>query len=1754
MRKLIAVIFTLTSLALLAACGEEDQETSTPPSVEDITVEGRDPVQDGDQDPYPVTKNGDITLEIAFSNPDNVEFNTVQINGTTYRAHRFSEDSTSDNLVLNLSAGRMPGETLYEIEEIEYIDEEGVKSIELDEDNAYTLFVMRSVPEATFEEISVDNSSIEFELNIEDSDETLSEASLELVHEEDGVIREEPVEAGVMTHEFDDLRSDTAYSLRVVASYETDDPEVSGGMVEDEVIGETETIETEALDEPTVDITNESVDETSYTFDLEHENLEEVIENDALTVKIRRDDAEDDEVVQEKEVGLDDATGIEIDELLSDNAYTIEVYADYNLDDGEGLREEVLLASSDFTTAEKDLPAIDTSVESVDEDGFNLSIDTTAFKETAEIEHMMLYVYEGDEDTFDEDDDYLKRAKLSSSKETFKFDGLHADQDITVFIVPSYRLDDGRDWRTDEAYRQFIETPANQEPTVDIDDVALSQEGADVSLDVDDPDDTLIEGSFTYYLYQYDSDSDTEEEVGKVEDSEETSQFIPYEKIQSDKSYRVEVEADYDLRDDEGVHEAVRMDSSLTSASLDDKAPSITIHDITENQDSIVLDYTILDNDDTIDTEAGGIVLKVGDESYTLDELSDTYTIEDLNSDTSYDMAFELTYDLGDDEGERTTTLSETVTTDAKAEPTLEITETNPLKEGLEYTLDQSDPDDVASYESGRVLEDGEEVATVDEGEELSGLHSDTEYTFEVTYTYDLNDGEGERTLKETTTFETDAYTTPSVEITDLETTQDGFRFDYAFNDPDGVMDEDSLRFAYDSEEQSLSELSGTLEETDLLSDTEYALTLEAAYDLNDGEGEQTLSASETATTNARSAATGTSQGSSSDPGASTFDFDIDDADDTIVDDTLTAELTDEDGDVIEERSLDASDTTLTHYGLIYDETLTLTVTADIDLHDGEDATTTTLFESTLDVPEYVTYEEDTLDDDAFEGTVDLSELEDVLDFDTLEHSLRYVYNDEVVGEASLSNQKLSYDVNGLLADREMELSISGSYDLGDGTESGEIFSTIIKTEANSTPTAEIDITDYTYDDENGSIEFEAPVDDPDDVRLSDRTYAHLYRENSEGDMELYESMKLDDDPDDPTYEFTGLELDYQAFYLIEIETDYYLGDGRGNHEDANIGNDTVLIDVTPDEPEGSIANVDVSKGEMSFDASVEDRHETIQDGSLYAVLYKDGEEADRQALDSMDETLTFNELENNTEYTVDIVADVDLKEASIRDEEVLSTHTFTSYDAAPDVSTTLDSDMGEVTADIAITDPDDTIDTDTLEAVLYDDGEEVSRQTLDSLSESVTFDELENDTEYSLDIEADVDYDEASPRTGETLNRDTVSTPDVEASIGFTEEVSEHRIDLRISVDDPYDTISGSEGTVYVYDEDDNEVTSFEDVGDGNELSLNGLDADSAYTYVFEADTDYLDGQGTINRVLGETTVTTEAYETPTADVTMDDITHDDADFTVGLDNPDSLSADITDIKLYQDDSEEDAIDPPEEGSFTWDELNSDTDYTIEVTFEYNMQDGSGTQTDTISESFTTESYTEPDASIDNVVADDDSVDFTVNETDPDNRGSIDKIELLMDDEAGPTIDSPSAGDHEFNDLYSDQDYTIRVSYTYDLADGEGEQTTTVTESFTTDALDEPTITIEDQTITGDDIEADLSTLDDPDNTVGEMTLELWYDGELKDQHDDVNGDSSYTFEDVIASDTEYTIILRADVNLEDSNSPYEDEILDKVKIRNLD
>lgn len=119
--------------------------------------------------------------------------------------------------------------------------------------------------------------------------------------------------------------------------------------------------------------------------------------------------------------------------------------------------------------------------------------------------------------------------------------------------------------------------------------------------------------------------------------------------------------------------------------------------------------------------------------------------------------------------------------------------------------------------------------------------------------------------------------------------------------------------------------------------------------------------------------------------------------------------------------------------------------------------------------------------------------------------------------------------------------------------------------------------------------------------------------------------------------------------------------------------------------------------------------------------------------------------------------------------------------------------------------------------------------------------------------------------------------------------------------------------------------------------------------------------------------------------------------------------------------------------------DLLSDNTYVVRVTYVYDLNDGSGAQTIVKELEISTLAKAAPTISIINSSSTQDSVSFEFAETDEDNVGSISKVELV--DVDGNVI-ANDVNAREFNKLLSYHAYTVKVTYVYDLNDGNGEQT----------------------------------------------------------------------------------------------------------------
>ena len=104
------------------------------------------------------------------------------------------------------------------------------------------------------------------------------------------------------------------------------------------------------------------------------------------------------------------------------------------------------------------------------------------------------------------------------------------------------------------------------------------------------------------------------------------------------------------------------------------------------------------------------------------------------------------------------------------------------------------------------------------------------------------------------------------------------------------------------------------------------------------------------------------------------------------------------------------------------------------------------------------------------------------------------------------------------------------------------------------------------------------------------------------------------------------------------------------------------------------------------------------------------------------------------------------------------------------------------------------------------------------------------------------------------------------------------------------------------------------------------------------------------------------------------------------------------------------------------------------------------GEATESIYLEFTTHAKARPTIAIQSVTRTQTSIAFEINETDEDNAGEITKIELLHGEDE--PIVAESLDVREFTGLLSNNEYTVKVTYVYNLNDGAGDKELILTDS----------------------------------------------------------------------------------------------------------
>ena len=224
--------------------------------------------------------------------------------------------------------------------------------------------------------------------------------------------------------------------------------------------------------------------------------------------------------------------------------------------------------------------------------------------------------------------------------------------------------------------------------------------------------------------------------------------------------------------------------------------------------------------------------------------------------------------------------------------------------------------------------------------------------------------------------------------------------------------------------------------------------------------------------------------------------------------------------------------------------------------------------------------------------------------------------------------------------------------------------------------------------------------------------------------------------------------------------------------------------------------------------------------------------------------------------------------------------------------------------------------------------------------------------------------------------------------------------------------------------------------------------------------------------------------------------------------------------ISLWQNGAKVQNVDT---GATHLDGLKSNNEYTLKATYK-NLQN----QDETIAIEFVTCAKAVPTVEIVNVQSTQTEVSFESNVTDTDDVGAITKIELLHGkDESILASDLTS---RLFENLLSNNGYTVKVTYTYDLNDGVGEQQIVKTADIKTKAKATPSVEINNLTSTQNTIECDVAYTD-VDGVGGIESIAL-FKGETKVA---TTSERTHVVFDALECDTEYTLVVTYKYNLND-------------------
>ena len=796
---------------------------------------------------YFVSKSEIFIIEVHVSNPNNYEIQSFTLNGQKYANYMFKNGSTMELLLLEVTAPNVSGYTQYTIDAIKYIDGTEIKDVDISkaEKSIKVGVTYDNLPVASISNFSVLPTSVSFDLNIRDNNNLIGNNELKLMLSDgETIISELPLIIGNNKIEINNLRASRTYEYGVVTSYDIVD-----GNYNHEVWMLKNRFNTSSL--YTVSIVSVGKDNVLY-------EINEIGSNGNITSISINDVA-----TGETFAATYDKTLCSFSNLLSNKSYNL--YVDYEYTTNGIVENDWVMVG--FTTYAKLEPELNINSTESDKTSITFDYEIIDADNILTISKIELF----------KDGEVVQELSDITTK---KFEGLLSNTEYEIRITYIYDLNDGNG-SIEKTISKTEKTNSKLEPNININSIESDKTSITFDYEIIDEDNIL-----TISKIELLKDGEVVQELSDIT----TKKF---EGLLSNTEYEVRITYTYDLNDGNGEITNYSIENARTLAK---KAPVISIFDELAEKSKGSLKFDENGNVSGLSDNYTGEVLyinapinshafyyatgiekvfigqncsSIGFQAFYGSDLKTVVILRDFipeflgdvfgivwdNSDFKVyvqDNIYQDAYDYIQKDDPWWSGYKSALTKFSSMPSEIgELTyfDSLPTDDSISCKINYIDEDNtilmcsISLYKGDELIGKAENILNY----KFEGLLSNSEYEIRITYTYDLNDGNGsiEKTISKTE--KTNSKLEPNININSIESDKTSITFDYEIIDEDNILTISKIELLKDGEVvQELSDIT-TKKFEGLLSNTEYEIRITYIYDLNDGNGsiEKTISKTE---------------------------------------------------------------------------------------------------------------------------------------------------------------------------------------------------------------------------------------------------------------------------------------------------------------------------------------------------------------------------------------------------------------------------------------------------------------------------------------------------------------------------------------------------------------------------------------------------------------------------------------------------------------------------------------------------------------------------------------------------------------------------------------------------------------------------------------------------------------------------------------------------------------------------------------------